>query len=110
MITSKEYYEITNCSDVTGFKIPGFTIEEVQQYLINRGYKIVIHEATATVHEVSMECGGGVVRTGNTSEEPRKAILAIKEGDTLPVHLSEANDLNFLSVFYTEIKKQLLGF
>lgn len=109
IVSRKEYFEITGCSG--GFKIQDFTVEEVQQYLINLGYKIIIHESMSTVQMVEMDAGGEVNRR-ETTEKLRQVIFAIKENDILPdrVDSEEVKKLDFHTVFNKEIKKQLLGF
>lgn len=112
MITDKDYYRITNCAAVGGFRLPNFTIEEVQQFLIKLGYKIIIHKAEAKIHITESNMGGECRRTGETFDAIREAILAVKEDTVLPTRLDsqEAHDLNFLSIFENEMKKKLLEF
>lgn len=106
-ITNDEYWKITNCTSWVYF--PSFDIQEVQDFLISIGYDIVVHETLCTVHDVTMD-GGEVRRTGGTSQEMRKRILATKPGDSLPdrIDSEEADKLDMLGVFRTEIKKKLL--
>lgn len=108
MVTNEEYYRITNC--VGDIRLPEFTIEEVQEFLIKLGYEIIIHKAEATIHMTSHD-NGEVRRTGETFQGLREAIMAIKPGTKLPSRLDcdEAYSLNFLSVFKVEMKKKLLS-
>lgn len=108
MITSNDYYRITNCTG--DFRLPTFTIEEVQEFLTRLGYEIIIHKAEATVHIVSHE-DMEVRRTGQTIEALREAILAIKPGTKLPTRVDsdDARKMNFLSVFDQEMRKKLLS-
>lgn len=110
LITHKDYYRITNCSG--DFRIPEFTIEEVQQFLIARGYAVIIHKAMANVeyghwnHDMEYE------KTGN-KEEIRERILAVRLEDEnmLPdrVDSPEAVAMDFRNVFNREMKAMLLG-
>ena len=111
MITSEDYYRITNCIDLGEFRLPRFTLIEVQHFLIKLGYEIVIHKAPAKVYLTDQNMGGEVWRTGDTFEENRERILAVKPGTKLPdrVDSQEAIDMDFLSVFKKEMKNKLLN-
>lgn len=107
-ITNKEYFEITNCTPDILF--PNFDIQEVQDFLIHIGYDILIQEAVATIHEVESDMGGSMERTGRTTQEKRKRILAIKDGDVLPdrIDSEETQALDMRNVFRREVKKKIL--
>ena len=109
IVTSSEYYRITNCSDLGEWNVR-FTIEEMQQILIDHGYEIIIHTAKAEVTETESD-GGEIRRTGRKWIENVERILAVKPEDK--ESLPEWNDsgrafyLDFRNVFNKLMKAKL---
>lgn len=108
MITRDEYKEVTDVYP-WGFKLPQFSLEEVQEFLQTLGYKIVIHKAPFikdTYQQVDME----MENTGKREFfEPR--ILALKAWETFPERndSEDAKSKDFHAVFNKEIKRKILG-
>lgn len=109
-ISDEEYCRITNCTSSMYMSID-IPIRDVQEYLVRRGYDIIVHKAQATIHEVEMD-GGEVNRTGKTWEDQRERILAVKPNTELPkrVDSKEASEMDLRSVFRREFMASLLGF
>ena len=106
IVSAKEYSDITGCS--SGLHIPDITVEEAQQWLIDRGYEIKIQKALAKVEQVEMGWNE-VIRTGKYEDMERKRIIAIKPGDIVPERVDESGQFDFRSVFLREFKKKLLS-
>ena len=110
IVTDKEYYIITNCSG--GYHRTEFSVEQVQQILIDHGYEIVVHYGKTEVEEAFSEPGSGEVRrTGRVYTEDRPRILAVtpEQKKNLPEWNSShaAYLLDFLKVFDDLIKAKL---
>jgi hypothetical protein len=106
MITHKQYYDITNC--VGNFRIPEFTIEEVQIFLTKLGYEVKVYSGLAKVEHVEMGFNE-VIHTGKYSDMERQCIVAVKYGDVLPERVDQCGDFNFITVFNKEIKNKLMN-
>lgn len=93
ILPESEYFRVTNC--IGNFRVPEFTFEEVQIFLIKLGYQIVLKK--------------GTVNNGD-DYVPGERIFAIKPGKALPEFLdtSEADEMDFRKVFAVEMKKKLL--
>lgn len=110
IVTEKEYYKMTNCSG--GYHRTEFSVEQVQQILIDHGYEIIVHYGKTEVEETQSEWGSGEVRrTGRVYIEDRPRILAVtpEQKKNLPEWNSShaAYLLDFFKVFDDLIKAKL---
>lgn len=110
IVTEKEYYNMTNCSG--GYHRTEFSVEQVQQILIDHGYEIIVHHGKTEVEEAFSEPGTGEVRrTGRVYTEDRPRILAVtpEQKKNLPEWNSShaAYLLDFMKVFDNLIKEKL---
>lgn len=108
IVTEQEYRKITNCS--SGYHRTEFSVEDMQQILIDHGYEIVVHYGKTEVREyISEDCE--VKYTGNVFVENRARILAVtpEQKKNLPEWNSshKAFLLDFFTVFDNLIKTKL---
>lgn len=110
IVTKKEYYKITNRSG--GYCRTEFSVEQVQQILIDHGYEIIVHYGKTEIEETQSERGTGEVRrTGRRYIEDLPRILAVtpEQKKNLPIWNSShaAYLLDFMKVFDDLIKTKL---
>lgn len=104
-ITSKLYYEITNCSSLPVKPRIEFEIEEIVEILETIGYEVKIHIGPAKVEYRYWETSGE--HTKQIKETPNwRCIIAIKPGEIVPNRVDECNDINFMTVWHKEMKKR----
>lgn len=107
MITRKQYIDTTLC---LGDYTLRFEFDEIQQYLINLGYSILIYEKEGLVNTTKSEdCE--VIDMGK-QVLLIKRVIAIKNNEILPEDngSKEAVAMDIMNVFKREIKNKLLGF
>lgn len=94
-----------------------FNIMDVQQYLINKGYKIVILKGKATVRDA--ECSQDETKYGPAYvSDNRYRLIAVPtkflniNRETLPqfVDSQEAIDMDYKATFAREVRSAILGF
>lgn len=108
-ITSKQYYEVTNCTP--DFGIANFTLDEVQDFLNSLGYDVIIHEGRAKVQQRQSVWGTGEVeKVGQPYIGIVQDILAVKPGEELPTVLDspEGKGMRINNVFQRELRQRLL--
>ncbi len=92
-----------------------FSSDEIQRFLIARGYKMAILRGEATIH-LQTHDGGEVRNTGEKFEALRELVIAVKsthlslDRDELPTRVDseEASEMSLLAVFQREFKNRLL--
>lgn len=105
-ITVQEYREHSHRS--SDFTIPSFSFEEVQEFLNNLGYDIIVYTGKALVRDKFCDAGGDV---SYGCEYPGTAsdVFAVKPGTPFPELLQHWKHLRVNNVFQQEIKKKLLS-
>ena len=96
MIDNKLWYEITGCTSDLLCTLT-FTPSEMETFLNELGYTIIIHEMMCTIKERDMDGW-----TGKTREEKRRFFLAVRGTNyPLPEHANDIGELDFISKFKT---------
>ncbi|NJO62621.1 MAG: hypothetical protein HC836_31650 [Richelia sp. RM2_1_2] len=109
--TKEEIKLFSNCT-YEGNMYINFSVEEMQQYLINLGYKIILYSNVASVRD-SIHEGGEINYIGNHYDAKFTTLIAIKaeqEAELLTLRLDDEKirNVNITHVFKEELKKSLL--
>lgn len=109
IVTEYDYGKITNRSG--GYNRTEFSVEEMQEILIDHGYEIIVHNAKVEIEETVSECGGSVRYTGRILYDERPRILAVtpEQKKNLPEWNTSyaAHLLDFSTVFSNLIRSKL---
>lgn len=112
MITAKQYYEVTRNTSDCG--IDRFTWQEIQNYLSNRGYDILIVKGVALVQDSKSE-GVSVVPVGDRYDKVVEDVVALLPVDigrnVLPKRFDDPSMAQYrvMNVFQRELRKTLLA-